>query len=281
MSFGHQNKRCNGCILPIWYCLLVMRSVDINVWKVRPFPIKNIETIFQNYIFGINSENEISDEHVWNYQFSQFYHLSGNDVPSSPTTEFRPIVLRLLAFSCCSAVRPISNDRRKNLNKFSSVLGSWHGESFTYCSSFAEWTMSSRITSLDLGPVFTLLIQLAVGPLFLFSLSSSSFLYIAITDLVFVQIFSKRCHFPVCVYFATMSHCTSSCYTSWTRPDIWWLHSLCYMTRVGQWLRLALSKGPNRVGVFLVWPEDGNRSRFLNGVFSSFRIPDDGQSPEP
>jgi hypothetical protein len=33
---------------------------------------------------------------------------------------------------------------------------------------------------------------------------------------------------------------------------------------------LALSKGPNRVGVFLPSPEDGNRSSFRNVVFSGF-----------
>jgi hypothetical protein len=33
---------------------------------------------------------------------------------------------------------------------------------------------------------------------------------------------------------------------------------------------LALSKGPDRVGVFPPSPEDGNRSRFQNIVFSSF-----------
>jgi hypothetical protein len=41
-------------------------------------------------------------------------------------------------------------------------------------------------------------------------------------------------------------------------------------------LRLALSKGPNRVGVS--HPEDGNSSSFRNIVF--IRIPDDGQIPE-
>jgi hypothetical protein len=44
-----------------------------------------------------------------------------------------------------------------------------------------------------------------------------------------------------------------------------------------QWLRLALSKGPNRVGVFFpppLLPEDGNRSSFRNVVF--LQTPDDG-----
>jgi hypothetical protein len=37
-----------------------------------------------------------------------------------------------------------------------------------------------------------------------------------------------------------------------------------------QWMRLALSNGPNRVGVSLSSPEDGNRSSFWNVVFSSY-----------
>jgi hypothetical protein len=44
-------------------------------------------------------------------------------------------------------------------------------------------------------------------------------------------------------------------------------------------LRLALSNGPNRVGVSPPSLEDRNRSSFRNVVF--FRIPDDGQSPKP
>jgi hypothetical protein len=49
-------------------------------------------------------------------------------------------------------------------------------------------------------------------------------------------------------------------------------------TSVVHWLRLALSNGPNRVGVYNLKPEDGNRSTFRNVVF--FRIPNDGQSPK-
>jgi hypothetical protein len=37
-----------------------------------------------------------------------------------------------------------------------------------------------------------------------------------------------------------------------------------------QWLRLALSKGPNWLGVLPPWPEDGNRSSFRKVVFSNF-----------
>jgi hypothetical protein len=51
---------------------------------------------------------------------------------------------------------------------------------------------------------------------------------------------------------------------------------------VFQWLRLALSKGPNRVGVAFPSPEDGNRSSFRNVMFSSyleFRTTDKVQKP--
>jgi hypothetical protein len=41
-------------------------------------------------------------------------------------------------------------------------------------------------------------------------------------------------------------------------------HLLCWV----QLLRLALSKGPNRVSFFLSSPEDGNRSSLRNIVFS-------------
>jgi hypothetical protein len=44
--------------------------------------------------------------------------------------------------------------------------------------------------------------------------------------------------------------------------------------------RLALSKGPKRVGVSLSLPEDGNRSNFQNVCFLVFVIPDNGQSPK-
>jgi hypothetical protein len=37
-----------------------------------------------------------------------------------------------------------------------------------------------------------------------------------------------------------------------------------------KWLRLALSKGPNEVGISLPSPEDRNRSSFRNTVFSSY-----------
>jgi hypothetical protein len=37
-----------------------------------------------------------------------------------------------------------------------------------------------------------------------------------------------------------------------------------------QWLKLAPCKGPNRVGVYVSLPEDGNLSSFLNVVLSSY-----------
>jgi hypothetical protein len=45
---------------------------------------------------------------------------------------------------------------------------------------------------------------------------------------------------------------------------------LCFLTWVVQWSRLALSKGTNKLDVFLSSPEDGNRSSFWNVMFSNF-----------
>jgi hypothetical protein len=42
------------------------------------------------------------------------------------------------------------------------------------------------------------------------------------------------------------------------------------LDRAVQWVRLALSMGPNSLGVFLLSPEDGNRFSFWNVVFSSY-----------
>jgi hypothetical protein len=47
---------------------------------------------------------------------------------------------------------------------------------------------------------------------------------------------------------------------------------MAVMTWVVQWSRLALSKGPNRVGVSLPSPEDGNRTCFQNVFFSYFEF---------
>jgi hypothetical protein len=46
--------------------------------------------------------------------------------------------------------------------------------------------------------------------------------------------------------------------------------SVSFLRSLVQWLRLALSKGPNWVGVFPPSPADGNRSNFRNVVFCSF-----------
>jgi hypothetical protein len=76
-----------------------------------------------------------------------------------------------------------------------------------------------------------------------------------------------------------------SCYISWTHPGVRCLyrcncncmgsqpgvrrlHSCCYVTWVLHWLRLAVCKGPNRVGVLHSSPEDRNRTSFRNDVFS-------------
>jgi hypothetical protein len=46
--------------------------------------------------------------------------------------------------------------------------------------------------------------------------------------------------------------------------------SVWRMCTVAQWLRLAVPKGPNRVGDSLFSPEDGNRSSLQNDAFSSY-----------
>jgi hypothetical protein len=43
---------------------------------------------------------------------------------------------------------------------------------------------------------------------------------------------------------------------------------------------LVLSKGPNRIGIFLSSPEEETRSYFRKLLFWLNRIPDDGQSLE-
>jgi hypothetical protein len=62
----------------------------------------------------------------------------------------------------------------------------------------------------------------------------------------------------------------NSCYTSWTHSIARCFYDLCYMTRVVQGLKLALSNGPNILGVFLPSHEDGNRASIRNAMFSSF-----------
>jgi hypothetical protein len=56
------------------------------------------------------------------------------------------------------------------------------------------------------------------------------------------------------------------------------LEKLCKSDKLVQWLRLALSTGPNWVGVFSPpSPEDGNRSSFRNVAFLLPRTPNDGK----
>jgi hypothetical protein len=66
-------------------------------------------------------------------------------------------------------------------------------------------------------------------------------------------------------------------------PGLKWLNSCVNLTGVVQWLRLALPKGPNWVGVFSplhLRPEDRNRSSFQNVMFLFSRIPDNGKRPK-
>jgi hypothetical protein len=76
---------------------------------------------------------------------------------------------------------------------------------------------------------------------------------------------------PSFVCFVTILYCPISCYSSWDHSVAGCFYTLWYVRRVGQWLRLALSKGPNTVGAFQLSYEDGNRSNFRNDVFSSFQ----------
>jgi hypothetical protein len=52
------------------------------------------------------------------------------------------------------------------------------------------------------------------------------------------------------------------------------------MTEVVQWLRVALSKGPNWVGVFLPHLRTETDPVSETSCFLFSRIPDDGKSPE-
>jgi hypothetical protein len=60
-----------------------------------------------------------------------------------------------------------------------------------------------------------------------------------------------------------------SCHLPQNLPGLEWLNGCVNLTGVVQWLRLALSKGPNWVGVFFPpSPEDEKRSSFRNVVFA-------------
>jgi hypothetical protein len=83
-----------------------------------------------------------------------------------------------------------------------------------------------------------------------------SFLYMGVRDLVCWLDLCKKLIpsvcviIPLCACITTIFYCTFSCYTSWTHPCVRCLYSCCYITWVAQWLRLALSKGSTRAGVF-------------------------------
>jgi hypothetical protein len=85
-------------------------------------------------------------------------------------------------------------------------------------------------------------------------------------------------YFQACACFI-INFCIISCYLLQRKPGLKYLHSCSYLDYVVQRLGLALSNWPNRIGVSLS-PENGNRSSFRNVVFSSFKIPDDWQSPK-
>jgi hypothetical protein len=53
-------------------------------------------------------------------------------------------------------------------------------------------------------------------------------------------------------------YCISSCYLSLTKPDIRHFYTDTCLDMVIQWLKLALSSGPNRVGVPCLVPEGRN-----------------------
>jgi hypothetical protein len=71
---------------------------------------------------------------------------------------------------------------------------------------------------------------------------------------------------PLCwVPYKELTSITAYSTFSWTHPGISCLYSCCYVTWVVHWLRLALSKGPNRDGVFLLltwgWKQIQNLER--------------------
>jgi hypothetical protein len=62
---------------------------------------------------------------------------------------------------------------------------------------------------------------------------------------------------PLCAFFTTIFYFIFSFYLSSTEPHVRCLYGCCYMTWVVQWFKLALSKGPNRIGVSFPSSEDG------------------------
>jgi hypothetical protein len=72
----------------------------------------------------------------------------------------------------------------------------------------------------------------------------------------------------IVLLFHSLHAAIFSFYIPWLQPGVRCLCSCCYMTWIVQWIRLALSKVPNRVSICLSSPEDGNRSSSHNAVFS-------------
>jgi hypothetical protein len=82
----------------------------------------------------------------------------------------------------------------------------------------------------------------------------------------------------ICVLYHNF-YCIFSCYLRPNLPSLMWLNGCVNLTGVVQWLKLAFSKGPNRVGVSPhVRTETDPVSETL--CFLVYRIPDDGQSPK-
>jgi hypothetical protein len=77
-------------------------------------------------------------------------------------------------------------------------------------------------------------------------------------------------YFSLSLYMHYLSfYCTFSCYLPLTNLDLQYIHN-CSYTDIGwavQWLRLALSNGPNRVAVFCLITWGRNRSSFWNVTF--------------
>jgi hypothetical protein len=76
-------------------------------------------------------------------------------------------------------------------------------------------------------------------------------------------------------------YCIFSCFISWTHPGVRRMYSCCYVTWVVQWLRLALSNGPNRVCVSPCHLRTETDPVSETLCFLVFRIPDDRQVQKP
>jgi hypothetical protein len=84
----------------------------------------------------------------------------------------------------------------------------------------------------------------------------------------------------MCVLYHNF-YCIFSCYLPPNKPGLKWLNSCVNLTRVVQWLRLALSKGPNWVGAFsLPHLRTETDPIFEMSCFLFSRLLGDGKSPE-